>query len=137
MNDAADRVSRGVLDKPVMVTVDNELGALGSSFNQMMVALDDERNKLQQINETLEQRVLERTQEKDKLISELQEALDEVETLRGIIPICSYCHNIRNDEGSWDRLEKYISAHSEAKFSHGICPECMDKLRSDPRFGNK
>ncbi len=61
----------------------------------------------------------------------LKVALDEIKTLRGIIPICSYCHNIRNDKGAWSRMEAYISRHSEAQFSHSICPNCMDKARSD------
>lgn len=59
--------------------------------------------------------------------AELQRALDEIRVLRGIIPICSYCKQIRNDAGSWERLEKYISEHSEAAFSHGVCPECYKK----------
>lgn len=55
----------------------------------------------------------------------LQKALNEIRTLRGIIPICSYCKQIRDDEGLWKKLEEYIHAHSEAAFSHGICPDCM------------
>jgi hypothetical protein len=55
-------------------------------------------------------------------------AVKEVKTLRGIIPICSSCKKIRNDEGSWNRIETYIRNHSDAEFSHGICPECMQKL---------
>ncbi|MCW8988173.1 MAG: hypothetical protein OQK75_10970, partial [Gammaproteobacteria bacterium] len=43
----------------------------------------------------------------------------------GITPICSYCHNIRNEEGAWDEKLSYISSHSDAKFSHGLCPECL------------
>lgn len=57
---------------------------------------------------------------------ELQEALDQLRTLQGILPICSFCKKIRNDqEGSWQRLEEYIQNHSEAEFSHSICPKCM------------
>ncbi|RDH82487.1 MAG: hypothetical protein DIZ80_09370 [endosymbiont of Galathealinum brachiosum] len=56
---------------------------------------------------------------------QLQNALDTIKTLEEIIPICSYCHKIRDDEGAWDRIESYISDHSEAKFSHGICPDCF------------
>jgi len=59
--------------------------------------------------------------------SKLQKALDEIQTLRGIIPICSYCKQIRDDEGSWEQLEKYIHSHSEAQFSHSVCPTCMKK----------
>ena len=69
--------------------------------------------------------------EKDSLIIELQKALDEVKTLRGFIPICASCKKIRNDKGSWQQIEAYISAHSDAEFSHGICPECAKKLYPD------
>jgi hypothetical protein len=73
--------------------------------------------------------------EKKNLIAELRKALEEVKTLRGIIPICTYCKKIRDDEGMWNKLEAYIHEHSEAKFSHGICPECfaeqMEKLAAE------
>jgi len=69
--------------------------------------------------------------EREKLIDELQDALKEIKTLRGIIPICSSCKNIRNDEGAWDKLEEYISGKSNAQFSHGICPDCAKKLYPD------
>jgi hypothetical protein len=59
--------------------------------------------------------------------NKLQKALDEIKTLRGIIPICSHCKQIRDDEGSWQKVEEYIRANSEAEFSHGICPGCMKK----------
>ena len=59
--------------------------------------------------------------------SRLQQALDEIKTLRGIVPICSYCKKIRNDEGFWTQVEQYVSDHTEAKFSHGICPACYEK----------
>ncbi|MDH5655889.1 MAG: CHASE domain-containing protein [Spirochaetia bacterium] len=61
----------------------------------------------------------------------LKTALDEIKTLQGIIPICSYCHSIRNDEGAWNHLEAYISTHTEAIFSHGICPDCFEKETSN------
>lgn len=66
--------------------------------------------------------------EKDKLIGELQEALAQVKTLKGFIPICANCKKIRDDEGFWKSVEKYISEHSEARFSHGICPDCASIL---------
>lgn len=65
--------------------------------------------------------------EREKLITELKDALDEIKTLRGILPVCSYCKNIRDDKGAWSQIEAYISAHSEAKFSHSICPGCLKK----------
>ena len=63
-------------------------------------------------------------EERDKL----REALAEVKTLRGFIPICSSCKKIRDDQGFWKQIEAYISAHTHAQFSHGICPECLAKL---------
>jgi phosphoserine phosphatase RsbU/P len=57
-------------------------------------------------------------------IQDLRKTLNRVKRLEGIIPICMYCKKIRDDQNSWNQLEKYISDHSEAMFSHGICPEC-------------
>ncbi|MDD2898423.1 MAG: response regulator [Desulfuromonadaceae bacterium] len=58
---------------------------------------------------------------------ELEEALARVKHLEGIIPICMYCKKIRDDQNTWNQLEQYISEHSEAKFSHGICPKCVQE----------
>ncbi|RJP88874.1 MAG: hypothetical protein C4518_10675 [Desulfobacteraceae bacterium] len=63
--------------------------------------------------------------ERDRVIGELKQALSEVKTLRGLIPICAMCKNIRDDKGYWNRIESYVAAHSEAKFTHSICPDCM------------
>ncbi len=54
----------------------------------------------------------------------LEEAYQHIKTLQGILPICMHCHKIRNDNESWERVEEYISRHTDAKFSHGLCPEC-------------
>lgn len=61
----------------------------------------------------------------------LLNALNEIKTLQGIIPICSYCHSIRDDEGAWDMLETYLSKHSDASLTHGVCPKCAEKIRSE------
>lgn len=61
------------------------------------------------------------------LIEQLQAALAEVKTLRGFIPICAHCKKIRDDAGYWQGLELYLGRHSTARFSHGICPPCLDK----------
>jgi PAS domain S-box-containing protein len=66
--------------------------------------------------------------EKEKLIIELQNALSEVKKLSGFLPICSSCKKIRDDKGYWNEVETYIGEHSEALFSHSICPDCMRKL---------
>lgn len=63
-----------------------------------------------------------------KKVEELQQALDHVKTLRGIVPICACCKKVRDDQGYWDQVESYISRHSEARFSHGLCPGCTQKL---------
>jgi PAS domain S-box-containing protein len=62
--------------------------------------------------------------EREQLIKELQAALAKVRTLSGLLPICAHCKKVRDDEGYWTRIESYISAHTQAEFSHGICPEC-------------
>jgi len=67
-------------------------------------------------------------EERNKLISELQTALKEIKTLRGILPICSGCKKIRDDQGYWNLIEDYIHEHSEAELSHGLCPDCTQKL---------
>jgi hypothetical protein len=67
-------------------------------------------------------------EEKDTLIAELHSALNEVKTLRGIIPICASCKKIRDDNGFWQQVEVYVSAHSDVMFSHGCCPECAEKI---------
>ena len=61
-------------------------------------------------------------------VQELRRALEQIRTLRGIVPICANCKKIRNDEGFWQQVEVYVRDHTEAEFSHGICPECMEKL---------
>jgi len=61
-------------------------------------------------------------------VAQLESALARVKQLHGLLPICSYCKKIRNDRNYWQQLESYISAHSEAVFSHGICPECYEQI---------
>jgi len=69
--------------------------------------------------------------EKERLIGELQQALADVKVLSGMLPICANCKKIRDDEGYWNQIESYITRHSDAVFSHGICPECARKLYPD------
>ncbi len=64
-------------------------------------------------------------------IEELHKAFDDIKTLRGIIPICANCKKIRDDKGYWSQVEVYVRKHSEAEFSHGLCPECAKKLYPD------
>lgn len=69
--------------------------------------------------------------EKDKLIVELKAALNKVKTLSGLLPICASCKKIRDDKGYWNQIENYIASHSNAEFSHSICPDCVKKLYPD------
>ena len=64
-------------------------------------------------------------------VAELQLALDNVRQLEGFIAICSYCKRIRSDAQQWEQMERYISDHSHAQFSHGICPDCFETVRKD------
>lgn len=66
--------------------------------------------------------------EREGLINQLQDALGKVKTLSGLLPICSACHKIRDQQGSWHHLELYIRNHTEADFTHGICPDCRRTL---------
>ena len=67
-------------------------------------------------------------QERERLVSELREALAQVKTLSGFLPICASCKNIRDDAGYWQGIESYLSEHSDVEFTHGICPTCVTKL---------
>ena len=68
------------------------------------------------------------SKEHERLIADLEKALNEVKRLSGLLPICASCKKIRNADGTWQQIEEYIHAHSEADFSHSICPECIKTL---------
>jgi PAS domain S-box-containing protein len=74
-------------------------------------------------------------EEREELIIELQEAISKVQILSGFLPICSSCKSIRDDKGYWNQIETYIRDHSEAEFSHSICPPCAKKMY--PEFVDK
>jgi len=85
------------------------------------------REELIRSNANLEKGIRER----EELIARLTEANSQIKSLSGIIPICMYCKGVRNDEGYWNRVEQFISEHSTAQFSHGICPKCMKEKHPD------
>lgn len=85
-------------------------------------------NELEELNEKLEDKVEERT-------NELKQAMSEIKQLTGMLPICAHCKKIRDDKGYWNHVEEYVSEHSDAVFSHGICPTCVHKLY--PNFKGK
>jgi len=105
---------------------------------QYTAEVEQREIKQAQTNLQLEDEIRERTaaeKKRNKTILKLQQALDEVKVLRGILPICASCKKIRDDKGYWKQIESYIKDHSEAEFSHGICPDCAKKLYPD--FDNK
>lgn len=71
---------------------------------------------------------MEAEEEREKLVTDLQNAMAKVKKLSGMLPICAWCKNIRDDRGYWSQIETYIRDHSEADFSHSICPDCRKKL---------
>ncbi len=86
-----------------------------------------------------EKQVRESVREKETIIAELNEALANVKILRGLIPICSSCKRIRNDQGYWQQVETYLREHSDARFTHGFCPECEQALidEAERAFGKR
>lgn len=101
---AAESFGREGASRPVVIDSEDEVGQLARVFNAMIAS----RTHFEA--------------ERERLIEELRK------TLRGFLPICSSCKKIRLDEGSWQQIESYIRAHSDAEFSHGICPECAKSL---------
>jgi PAS domain S-box-containing protein len=76
-------------------------------------------------------------EERERLVRELQAALAEVRTLQAILPLCSYCRKVRDDEDYWQTVESYVSKHTDTKFSHGICPECYEKVLGEMDEGEQ
>ena len=77
---------------------------------------------------SLERTIRFKDAEQKKMIKELQDAFQNIKTLQGLIPICASCKKIRDDKGYWNQIEAYISEHSSAEFSHGICPDCARRI---------
>ena len=69
--------------------------------------------------------------QRKRLYEEKERAIEEIKILSGLLPICASCKNIKDDQGHWKQMESYIRDHSEAEFTHGICPDCAKKLYPD------
>lgn len=109
----ARKVAEGRFDERAPVRSNDEMGELARAFNGMIEARRDHER------------------DRDRLVAELQEALDNVRTLSGFIPICASCKKIRNDDGYWQQVESYLAHHTGVSFSHGICPECLAQARAE------
>lgn len=108
--------------------------ALKDAYENMENKVTERTMELQELNEALHQEIQVRTkaeEDKELLISELKQALTQVKTLSGLLPICSSCQQIRDKNGKWTRVEEYIQKKTDAEFTHGICPKCAKKLYPD------
>jgi C4-dicarboxylate-specific signal transduction histidine kinase len=112
LSSAIAAFGQGIITSRAPIQTHQELDHLAQAFNTMADTIQNQQ-------ENLESLVRQRTQD-------LEQALAEMKSLEGMIPICSYCKQIRDDGGSWWKLESYIQSHSEAQFSHGICPDCRN-----------
>ena len=111
-----------------------EIKRLAATINTMLDGMACVARQLAGKNAQLEHEISERKeleQEREKLITQLQAALVQVKTLRGFLPICASCKNIRDDSGYWKQIEAYLHDHADVTFSHGICPDCAKKLYGD------
>jgi len=97
--------------------VEVSAGLLEFGSHQYILAFDRDITERRQIEEG-----------REKLIRDLREAIENIKTLKGLLPICASCKKIRDDKGYWNQIETYIATHSEAEFSHGLCPVCAEKL---------
>jgi PAS domain S-box-containing protein len=87
-------------------------------------AVDVYSGPLQFAGRTVLHSIIHDVTERERLVAELQDALDHVKTLHGLLPICARCKKIRDESDRWEQLEKYVTEHSDAMFTHGLCPEC-------------
>lgn len=115
----------------------NSSGSAYTLFENNIILQDMVENRTEELRKANQELLSEMEnrrkaeQKNENLIRELQKALADVKVLSGMLPICAYCKNIRNDKGYWQAIETYIHEHSAAVFSHGICSECMKKHYPD------
>ena len=102
------------------------------AYNHSLISeIEAEKERVESYAASLELQVAERTRELEEKVRQLENALATVKKLEGVIPICGVCKKIRDDKESWQQLEQYISEHSDALFSHGLCPDCYEKEMSN------
>lgn len=127
-----EAVHRGAHDMPVVVVsgTDDEAVALEAvrrgAADYLVKGGLTYRAVLRVLRHTVERHRLQR--DREHLLEELRSALAEIKTLRGIVPICASCKQVRDDSGQWQQVEAYVRARSRAEFSHGLCPACAERL---------
>ena len=107
---------------------------LWAEIHAVVILWKDKQATLNFLSDITERKQAE--EERERLILELQDALSKIRTLSGLLPICASCKKIRNDKGYWEQIEIYIKNHSDADFSHSICPECIKKLYPEYHKGS-
>ena len=118
---------------PVYIILLTALGGRQNIIQGLQAGADDYITKpfdREELRARLEvgRRIVELQRSLAERVQQLEDALARVKQLQGLVPICSYCKKIRNDQNFWQQVDTYVSEHSEAQFSHGICPECYEKI---------
>ncbi|MBU0992503.1 MAG: methyl-accepting chemotaxis protein [Proteobacteria bacterium] len=124
LQNAFDKIAGGQLNITLNNAANDETRTLTDSFNAMAIELKNYAAQLEDRNQKLKMEIEARKQTQ----ADLEKAFNELKILRGLLPICSHCKEIRDDKGVWNKLEAYIGQHSEAEFTHSICPKCLDRL---------
>jgi len=114
-----------VLTSGIRVESDQQADGLDSGADGYITRPLSNRELLSRVDSMV--RILIAERERDQLIVALNKALSEIKQLSGLLPICAHCKKIRDDKGYWSQIESYIGKHSNAQFSHGICPDCAKK----------
>ncbi len=116
-----------------MSILNNEMTNMVRQIQQKNREIQQKNHEIESKNSQLEQKsreIEQKNRDLEQKNSDLERAHSEIKTLSGIIPICMHCKEVRDDKGYWNKVEEYISMHSTALFSHGICPTCMKKYYS-------
>lgn len=119
-------IKKDKIQKVLMDRIEKSINSSGNAYT-----LFENNIVLHKQVEKRTEELLRANTDNEVLIRKLQKALDEVKELSGLLPICSYCKNIRNDDGYWQAIELYILDHSTAQFSHGICNKCLEENHPD------
>jgi len=127
-----------ILASGIQISSDNQAEGLNIGADAYIIRPISNKEFLARIQageriKIAEDSLREKEKEQQVLISKLRDALAEIKTLTGFIPICASCKKIRDDEGYWNNLETYISKHTNAVFSHGLCPTCAEQCKAEIR----
>ncbi len=124
LKSAAEQIGKGNFDIPIEIGSKDEIGDLAGFIKEMSGRLKSLTEKLSMQNQSLIREI-----EAHKISNDrLKLALEEVRQLSGLLPICASCKKVRDDKGYWSQIDAYIQEHTQAKFSHSMCPECSEKL---------